>query len=96
MAKHTPREDQQNLPHTDVKNNRVHAAARQYAKLHDARIAANQSETEAHEKLMEVMTEEGLDCYSYADVDVTINTNKKCKVTIGGQKPKGEADDDQE
>ena len=97
MAKHKPREDQANLPGTDVKNDRVHRAAKQYAKFRDARIAANETEKDAHEKLLEVMQEEGLDSYSYADVDVTLNTNKKCKVTIGGQdSPNGKDDDGEE
>lgn len=85
MAKHKPREDQQNLPGTDVKNDRVHRAAKQYAKLRDERIAANEAEHDAHEKLMEVMTEEGLDSYSYGDVDVTVTSKRKAKVVVGGQ-----------
>ena len=94
MAKHKPREDQQNLPGTDVKNDRVHRAAKQYAKLRDERIAANQSEHDAHEKLMEVMQEEGLDSYSYGDVDVTVTNKKKAKVVVGGKDGSKAQDDD--
>lgn len=95
MAKqHKAREDQENLPGTDEKNPRVHTAAKQYAKRHDERMAATQTETDAHDKLMEIMEEEGLDVYSYGDVDVSINSSKKCKVHIGPRKDKrGDAEE---
>lgn len=97
MAKHKPREDQANLPGTDVKNDRVHRAAKQYARLRDDRIAANEAEHDAHEKLMEVMQEEGLDSYSYGDVDVTVTNKKKAKVVVGGKDgANGKQDDDTE
>jgi nucleosome binding factor SPN SPT16 subunit len=95
MAKHTPREDQQNLPQTDEKNERVHRAAKMYAKRRDERMAANEVEKEAHEKLLETMVEEGLDTYSYADLDVTINNSKKCRVVIGGDRKTGEDSEDE-
>lgn len=93
--KHTPREDQQNLPSTDVKNDRVHRAAKMYAKRRDERMAANIVEKEQHDKLMETMVEEGLDTYSYADVEVSINSSKKCRVVIGGDR-KNEEEADEE
>ncbi len=98
MAKaHTPREDQQNLPQTEEKNERIHRAAKSYAKFRDARMAANETEKEAHEKLLEVMKEEGMDHYSYADVDVMLGHTEKCKVVIGGatgNRKKDDADDE--
>lgn len=60
MAKHKPREEQGNLPGVgDEKNPRIHNAAKIYAKRRDERMAANVVEKEQHEKLMEVMIEEG-------------------------------------
>lgn len=97
MAKHKPREDQANIPGAgDEKNERVHRAAKQYAKLRDARIAANETEKDAHDKLMEVMGEEGLDSYSYGDVDVTVTNKRKAKVVVGGKDGGNGQDDDTE
>lgn len=98
MAKHKPREDQQNIAGIgDEKNPRIHNAAKIYAKRRDERIAANALEKEQKTKLMEVMTEEGVDTYSYGDVDVSINHKDDVSVVIGGNKKKdekeGEADE---
>lgn len=90
MARH----DQENLPLTNERNDRVHRAAKQYAKFRDVRMAANETEKEAHDKLMEVMDAEGLDSYSYGDIDVMVSKTRKAKVVIGGDKSKAEEEEE--
>lgn len=89
MAKaklHQAREDQQYIDGIGpTKNNRVHAAAKRYATLRDARIAANKEEKESHDTLLGTMMEEGLEVYDFKDVHVAIDATKKCKVSIGGE-----------
>src|SRR5260221_12175269 len=95
-TKHKPRAEQENLPGTDEKNDRAVRPAKMYAKRRDERIAANVVEKEQHEKLLETMIEEGLDSYSYGDVDVTINNSRKARGVIGGEKPSENGDGEEE
>ena len=45
-------------------------------------MAANETEKEAHDKLMEVMDEEGQESYSNADIDVMVSkTRKACNIS---------------
>lgn len=97
MAKKKPpaptRDDQQYMPGMEpVKNNKVDAAARRYARLRDARMAAGKEEKDAHTNLLDVMTSEGIDSYDFKGLHVAIDATKKVKVTIGEGTAK-EADD---
>lgn len=48
-------------------------------------------------KRIHIMQEEGLDSYSYGDVDVTVTNKKKAKVVVGGKDgANGKQDDDTE
>lgn len=80
------REDQGYIPSiAPEKNDKVHAAAKRYAKLRDARIAAGKEEKASHDTLLGTMVEQGIDA------------TKKCKVSIGGEaaKDKGENGDEE-
>lgn len=92
------REDQSYIPGTaPEKNDKVHAAAKRYAKLRDARIAANKEEKDSHDTLLGTMVEQGIDVYDFKDVHVAIDATKKCKVQIGGESaPKAEGNGDEE
>lgn len=92
MAK-KPRDDQPGIDGiADEKNNRVHSAAKHYAKMRDARMAAGDVEKAAKDKLLDIMKEEGIETYSYGDVDVCTTVTEGVKVTIGKKVVKGEDD----
>jgi len=94
MAKqHKAREDQQHLPGVAEKHPVIHPLAKQYAKLRDKRMEAGRIEKEAKTKLIETMKEEGMDTYSYQDVDVVVSHQDSLKVTIGGKDVKDEAEE---
>lgn len=81
-TKERVRSEQQYIEGTaPEKNERVHRAARRYIKERDIRILANAAEKEAHDHLLAVMTELGLDSYEYGDIKVFVDAKKKCKVT---------------
>lgn len=94
MAK-APREDQPRLDSIgDEKNPRVHSAAKHYAKMRDARMAAGDVEKSAKTKLLDIMKEEAIETYSYGDVDVCTTTTEGVKVTIGTKPVKKEDGDE--
>lgn len=85
------RSEQEYIPGTEpVKNNRVHAAAKRYAGERDVRIQANKDEKAAHDTLLSIMLEEGLEAYEYGDISVTIDAKRKCVVRVGGADRNGE------
>jgi hypothetical protein len=85
------RAEQEYLPGTEpLKNNRVHPAAKRYAKERDDRIAANKAEKEAHDNLLAIMLEEGLETYEYGDISVSIDAKRKCVVRVGGADRNGQ------
>ncbi len=87
-TKKKPREDQPGLDGiADEKNDRVHKAAKQYAKFRDARQAASVVEKTAKNKIIEIMEEEGIETYSYGDVEVCVEHKEGVKVVIGGKPP---------
>ena len=69
-----------------VKNDRVHRAAKRYAKLRDERMAANEEEKAAHNTLLGIMKEEGLEVYEYGDLMVAIDAQEKVKVRFAPKK----------
>ncbi len=73
-----------------VKNARVHPKAVRYAKVRDARIAANAEEAAAHDSLRETMLAEGLEHYEYKGLRVDIDRKSKCKVSTESAKGDGE------
>ena len=93
IAAHDPRE-QQHLPGQEpVKNDRVHRAAKRYAKLRDERMAANEEEKAAHNTLLGIMKEEGLEVYEYGDLTVAIDAQEKCKVRFAPRKTEENGDE---
>ena len=89
--------EQEYLPGTaPEKNDRVHRAARRYAKLRDARMDANEQEKSAHTTLLETMIEEHLESYEYGDVSVHIDSTRKCKVAIQAKSPSDNGDGEEE
>ena len=89
--------EQEYLPGTaPEKNDRVHRAARRYAKLRDARMDANEQEKSAHTTLLETMIEEQLESYEYGDVSVHIDSTRKCKVAIQAKSPSDNGDGEEE
>jgi hypothetical protein len=92
-----PRADQEQIPGMEsVKNERVHRAAKRYAKARDERIALSEKEKEAHDFLLGVMTEEGMDFYEYKDLGVYVDTKRKAKVEIGPRPPENGAENGEE
>lgn len=80
-------EMEQEVLHPDfkpVKNERVHKAAKHYYDLMLERKAAGDDENDAHDSLLNVMLEEGLEHYEYKGVFVDVNIKKACKVKIEG------------
>lgn len=75
------RSDQPSLPESDdVKNPRVHSAAVRYRERMLERKAAGEEEKEAHDNLVRIMHEEGIDSYRYGDIEVHIDKTEKAKV----------------
>ena len=64
-----------------VRNDRVHAAAVNYAELRDGRIAAGREEKDAQDTLLAIMAEEGVEFYEYDGLKVSINLKKKAVVS---------------
>lgn len=64
------------------KNERVHNAACSLALAERERKAWTSTSKEAHEFLLRVMEEEGLDAYEYGDVFVRINKTSKAKAVV--------------
>lgn len=96
MAK-KPRNDQPGLDGiADEKNDRVHRAAKQYAKFRDARQAAGVVEKSAKNKLIDTMKEEAIETYSHGDVEVALEKHEGVKVVIGGEKPSENGDGEEE
>lgn len=82
MAKARTNGEQEFIPGTEPeKNDRIHKAAKRYAKLRDARQAAGKEEKDSHDTLLATMTEENVSHYTYGDIDVAIDNRRKCKVT---------------
>lgn len=69
---------------------RIHNAARKYAELRDARMAAGKLETEQHTKLLDAMREEQVTKYVYGDMTVEVNSKEKCKVSFASENGDGE------
>lgn len=82
-----PRADQPGITGIgDEYNARVHGACKHYAKMRDARMEATEHEVAAKVKLIEIMTDEGLETYSHKEVDVTlVHGDDNVKVKIGGK-----------
>jgi hypothetical protein len=81
-------EMEQEVLHPDfkpVKNQRVHKAAKRYYSEMLARKSAGEEEKAAHDTLLNIMLEEGLDFYEYQDLKVAVDTSKKCKVKLQGE-----------
>lgn len=75
------RGDQPSLPDADdVKNPKVHRAALRYIRERDERMEKTEQEKEAHNALLDVMIQEGLESYKYGDLSVSIDLTRKCKV----------------
>lgn len=78
------RSEQQFMPGTEpVKNPRVHKAAVRYVEERDARIAANKEEKAAHDTLLAIMREEGLESYEYGNLKIWVDGSYKVKVKGG-------------
>lgn len=87
-----PRADQEQIPGMESeKNERVHRAAKRYARVRDERIALSEKEKEAHDFLLGVMTEEGIESYEYKGLGVYVDTKRKCSVDED-VKAKGDAE----
>lgn len=65
-----------------VKNERVHRAAKRYVEERDARIAANKEEKAAHDSLLAIMREEGLESYEYGNLSLHIDGTFKVKAKL--------------
>lgn len=90
------RSEQEFLPGTaPVKNDRIHKHAKRYAQLRDDRMAANKEEKEAHDTLLAIMAELGVDAYEYGDVKVFVDKKQKVKVSVGGSDTNGEKEEEE-
>lgn len=82
------------LPGTEPeKNAKVHNAALRYIRERDKRIAANQEESDAHNTLLNLMIEQGLESYVYGDLKVFVDSKKKCKVSRESAESGGEGEE---
>lgn len=95
MAARLSREETLPIPGMEpVRNEKVHRSAKRYAKLRDARMAANEGEKAAHNNLLTLMIAEGLTSYRYGDVEIFVDSTQKCKVKVGGDDSKKKGEDD--
>ena len=82
MAKARTSGEQEFIPGTEPeKNERIHKAAKRYAKLQDARRAAGEEEKDSHDTLLATMLDEKVEHYTYGDVCAVIDNKRKCKVS---------------
>lgn len=79
-----------------VKNARVHKAAKFYYDAICERLPFTQAEKEAHESLLNVMLEEGVEHYVYKGVEAHVNTSKKVKVKVENAAKKDESNGESE
>ncbi len=79
-----------------VKNARVHKAAKFYYDAICERPPFTQAEKEAHESLLNVMLEEGVEHYVYKGVEAHVNTSKKVKVKVESATKESESNGSEE
>lgn len=82
---------QKHLPGMEpVKDEAVHAAAVEYAKVRDARNNLTKKEKDAELNLIAIMHEKKIKLYSYNGVTVNLMNMEKPKVIIAAEKKKKE------